>query len=261
MKKPKGDYSIQTVINALRLLEEFQGAEELGVTHLSRRLDLHKNNVFRLLATLEQRGYVDQSPETERYRLGVRTLELGRAFTRSRSLLQRARPILRALADALGESAHLGVLRGFEVVHLDGAASDRLILTRIRVGWRLPAHCTALGKALLGCAPESVREAFDRSVVAGGLERRTPATIVDRDKFFEHLRTVAVQGFAVDTEECEEGLCGVAAPIFDGDGDLVAALSVSGPAFRLDQEGLLGEVAPKVTQAADQLSRDLGYVA
>ena len=261
MKKPKGEYSIQTVINALRLLEEFQDAEELGVTHLSRRLDLHKNNVFRLLATLEQRGYVDQSPETERYRLGVRTLELGRAFTRSRSLLQRARPILRALAGALGESAHLGVLRGFEVVHLDGAAPDRLILSRVRVGWRLPAHCTALGKALLGCAPESVREAFDRTVVAGGLERRTPATIADRDKFFEHLRTVAVQGFAVDAEECEEGLCCVAAPVYDGEGDLVAALSVSGPAFRLDGDGPLREVAGKVTQVADRLSRDLGYAA
>ena len=261
MKKPKGEYSIQTVINALRLLEEFQDAEELGVTHLSRRLDLHKNNVFRLLATLEQRGYVDQNPETERYRLGIRTLELGRAFTRSRSLLQRARSPLRALADALGESAHLGVLRGFEVVHLDGAAPDRLVLSRVRVGWRLPAHCTALGKALLGCAPESVREAFDRTVVAGGLERRTPATIVDRDKFFEHLRSVAVQGFAVDAEECEEGLCCVAAPVHDGDGDLVAALSVSGPAFRLDEDGLLREVAPKVTQVADRLSRDLGYAA
>ena len=261
MKKPKGEYAIQTVTNALRLLEEFQDAEELGVTHLSRRLDLHKNNVFRLLATLEQRGYVDQSPETERYRLGVRTLELGRAFTRSRSLLQRARPILRALAGALGESAHLGVLRGFEVVHLDGAAPDRLVLSRVRVGWRLPAHCTALGKALLGCAPESVREAFDRTVVADGLERRTPATIADRDKFFEHLRTVAVQGFAVDAEECEEGLCCVAAPVYDGEGDLVAALSVSGPAFRLDGDGLLREVAVKVTQVADRLSRDLGYAA
>jgi IclR family KDG regulon transcriptional repressor len=261
MKKPKGEYSIQTVVNALRLLEEFRDAEELGVTDLSRRLDLHKNNVFRLLATLEQRGYVDQSSETERYRLGVRTLELGRAFTRSRSLLQRARPILRALAATLGESAHLGVLRGFEVVHLDGAESERMILSRIRVGRRLPAHCTALGKVLLGCARESLREAFDRSVVAGGLERRTPATIVDRDKFFEDLRTVAVRGFAIDVEECEEGMCCVAAPVYDSERGLVAALSVSAPAFRLDEEGLLRVVAPKVTQAADRLSRDLGYAA
>jgi DNA-binding IclR family transcriptional regulator len=147
------------------------------------------------------------------------------------------------------------------VVHLDGAAPARLVLTRARVGWRLPAHCTALGKALLGCSPESLREAFDRSVVASGLEVRTPATIVDRDKFFEHLRTVAVQGFAIDAEECEEGMCCVAAPVYDGEGGLAAALSVSGPAFRLDEERLLREVVPKVTEAAHRLSRDLGYAA
>jgi IclR family KDG regulon transcriptional repressor len=260
MKKPKGEYAIQTVINALRLLEEFREAEELGVTHLSRRLDLHKNNVFRLLATLEQRGYVEQSPETDRYRLGVRVLELGRAFSRGRSFLERGRPIVRQLVDALGETAHLGVLRDFQVVHLDGAAPDRLIVTPVRIGTCLPAHCTALGKALIGCAHEAVREAFDRSVVAAGLEPRTPSTIVDRDKFFEHLRTVAVQGFAIDIGECDEGLCCAAAPVYDGRGDLVAALSVSGPAYRLDEAELLRGVAPAVMAAAHRLSRALGYV-
>ncbi|MDH3211529.1 MAG: IclR family transcriptional regulator [Myxococcales bacterium] len=259
MKKPKGEYSIQTVINALRLLEEFQDAEELGVTHLSRRLDLHKNNVFRLLATLEERGYVEQSPETDRYRLGIRTLELGRAFSRSRSLLERARPVLRDLADTLGESTHLGVLRDFQVVHLDGKSPDRMVLQFVRIGGQLPVHCTALGKVLIACSPESMRETFDRTVAARGLERRTAATIVDRDKFFEHLRTVAVQGFALEIGECEDGLCCAAAPIYDGHGELVAALSASGPVFRLDEEGLLRRVAPTVAQAADRLSRDLGY--
>jgi IclR family KDG regulon transcriptional repressor len=259
MKKPKGEYAIQTVINALRLLEEFRESEELGVTHLSRRLELHKNNVFRLLATLEQRGYVEQSPETDRYRLGVRACELGRAFSRSRSFLDRGRPVVRHLVEALGETAHLGVLRDFQVVHLDGAASDRLVVTRARIGTRLPAHCTALGKALIGCAPEAVREAFDRSVVAAGLERRTASTIVDREKFFEHLRTVAVQGFAIDVGECEEGLCCAGAPVYDGRGELVAALSVSGPAYRLDEADLLRRVAPSVTAAANRLSRALGY--
>jgi DNA-binding IclR family transcriptional regulator len=259
MKKPKGEYSIQTVINALRLLEEFQDAEELGVTHLSRRLDLHKNNVFRLLATLEERGYVSQNPETERYRLGIRTLELGRAFSRSRSLLERARPVLRDLADTLGESAHLGVLRDFEVVHLDGTSPERMFLTFVPIGGKLPVHCTALGKVLIACAHESMRETFDRAVAARGLERRTAATIVDRDKFFEHLRAVAVQGFALEIGECVEGLCCAAAPIYDDHGELVAALSASGPVFRVDEEELLSRVAPTVAQAADRLSRDLGY--
>ena len=259
MKKPKGDYAIQTVINALRLLEAFREEEELGVTELSRRLALHKNNVFRLLATLEQCSYIEQSPDSERYRLDVRTLELGQAFARSRTLLRRAQPVLAELAGDTKESTHLGLMRGFEVVHVAGVASGRLLRTELDVGSRLPAHCTALGKVLLGCASKQVREAYDREVVAdGGLERRTSTTIVDRDKFFEHLRTVAVQGFAVDLEEYEEGLCCAATPVFDGNGEVVAALSVSGPAFRLSEQLLLREILPALADAADRLSRDLG---
>ena len=112
-KKPKSDYVIQTVVNALRLLEEFHSEDELGVTELSRRLKLHKNNVFRLLATLEQRDYIEQSPANERYRIGARCLELGEAFCRSHSLLERARPTLRDLARTAGETAHLALMARF----------------------------------------------------------------------------------------------------------------------------------------------------
>ncbi len=259
MKKPKGEYAIQTVINALRVLEEFRDAGELGVTALSRRLDLHKNNVFRLLATLEERGYVEQSPETERYKLGVRALELGRAFSQGRSLLKRGRPILEALARAVGETAHLGVLRDFEVIHLDGEASDRLVITMTRIGSRLPVHCTALGKALLGCGPDRIREEFDGFLAETGLERRTSTPIIDRDQFFEHLRGVKVQGFAVDRGECEEGVHCAAAPVFDGTGELVAGISVSALGSRLVEDQLLGRIVPQVTAAANRLSRDLGY--
>ena len=99
MKKPKGDYAIQTVVNAMRLLEAFRDEEELGVTELSRRLSLHKNNVFRLLATLEQQGYIEQSAASDRYRLGVESLELGQAFLRGRTLLRRARADSRGARD------------------------------------------------------------------------------------------------------------------------------------------------------------------
>ncbi len=262
MRKPKGEYAIQTVINAMRLLEAFSDDQELGVTELSRRLVLHKNNVFRLLATLEQQGYIEQSSDNERYRLGVKALELGRSFMRSRSLLGRARPVLDGLAAKSYETAHLAVLRGHEVVHLDGSQSEQLITTGLRVGRRMPVHCTALGKVLLGCAAEEVREAYDREVVATRpMEKRTATTIDDRDKFFEHLRTVAVRGFAHDLEECEDGLCCVAAPVFDGEGGVVAALSISAPAFRLSQDRLLHETSPLVVDAAERLSRDLGYAS
>jgi DNA-binding IclR family transcriptional regulator len=262
MKKPKGDYAIQAVINAMRLLETFRDEEEQGVTSLAKRLDLHKNNVFRLLATLEQLGYIEQCAESDRYRLGIRSLELGQSFGRSRNLLRRARPVLEDLVATCGESAHLALLRDFQVVHVEGRHADRLVLTGTRVGQSLPAHCTALGKVLLACSPVGVREAFDRKVVAGGnLPRLTPATISDPVKFFEHLRGVASRGFAVDLDECEPGLCCAAAPVFDGEGRLAAAISVSGPSFRLPEERLLDAVVPLVVAAGEQLSRELGFTA
>ena len=261
MKKPKGDYSIQAVVNAIRLLETFRDEDEQGVTHLAERLGLHKNNVFRLLATLEQAGYIEQCAETDRYRLGIRSLDLGQSFGRSRNLLRRARSVLDALVASCGESAHVGVLRDFEVICLEGRNAERLLLTAARVGQRLPVHATALGKVLLGCSTADRREAFDRKVVAGGkLPKLTPATLDDPAKFFEHLRGVAVHGFAVDIEECEPGLCCAAAPIFDGHGALVAGISISGPRARISDARLLGEIVPLVVGAGEQLSRELGFV-
>ena len=257
--RPKSDYSIQTVSNALRLLEAFWEDEELGVSELSRRLGLHKNNVFRLLATLEDRGYIEQCARSDRYRLGVRCLELGRSYARGRTLLSSARPILEELVEETGESSHLGVLRGFEVVHLDGASPRHLVATVSRVGMRLPAHCTALGKVLVACGDSTTREAYDGAIVRGqGLEARTENTITDRDKFFEHLRGVGVQGFGVDLEECEVGLCCIAAPIFDDQGRVLAAVSVSGPAYRTTETLLLGDLRSQLVAAASRVSRSLG---
>lgn len=262
MKKPKGDYAIQAVVNAIRLLETFRDEEEQGVTPLAKRLDLHKNNVFRILATLEQLGYIEQCGESGRYRLGVRSLELGQSFGRSRNLLRRARPILDELVLTSGESTHLGLLRDQHVVHVEGRCPERLVLTGTRVGRSLPAHCTALGKVLLACSPTGTLEAFDRSVVAGGnLPKLTASTICDPAKFFEHVRAVASRGFALDLEECEPGLCCAAAPVYDGEGRLVAAVSVSGPSFRLTEEHLHDEIVPLVVAAAERLSRELGFAA
>jgi IclR family KDG regulon transcriptional repressor len=259
-KKSKSDYVIQTVSHALRLFEEFRTEDELGVTELSRRLNLHKNNVFRLLATLEQRGYIEQSSANERYRLGAKCLELGETYCRSHSLLEQARPILRSLAGEVGETVHLAQMSSFEVVHVDAQVYHQPILTPSRVGQRLPIHCTALGKVLLGLAPEHCRQTFDEAVAAGReISPRTPATIIDSTKLFEHVRTVAGQGYALDLEECEEGLSCAAAPVYDRTGLVVAALSASGPSFRLGTDELLRDIVPRVTASADRLSRDLGY--
>jgi IclR family transcriptional regulator, KDG regulon repressor len=261
MKKSKSEYSIQTVANALKLLSAFRDDAEIGVAELSRRLGLHKNNVFRLLATLEQGDFIEQNQATERYRLAVGALELGQSYARGRGLLGRLRPVLAALAMATGETVHAGVLSGHEVVHVDGATSPRLVRCSLRVGMRLPVHCTALGKALLGCSPESEWERFDRALAGGVLEGRSPHTITDRDKFFDELRSVAGQGFALDCDECEVGLVCAAAPVYDAAGDVAAALSTSAPAFRAPRSALLRDVVPRVNEAAARLSRELGYLA
>lgn len=260
MQRQKSEYSILTVANALRILDELAQETELGVTELARRLGLHKNNAFRLLATLEQSGFVRQHvPAERRYRLGLRCFEIGQAYHRAHPLPRRAKPILETLAREVGESAHLGVLDDFEVAHLAGSRSGRLLGTGLRVGQRLPSHSTALGKVLLGCDQADVREAYDRRVVSRQeLEPRTAATIVDREKLFEHLRTVGARGWATDIEECETGLACAAAPVYDGDGKLAAALSVSGPTSRLGMERLEGEVVPLLLRAAEQLSKELG---
>ncbi len=257
-RRPKSEYVIQTVVNALRLLETFSEVEELGVTDLSRRLSLHKNNVFRLLATLEERGYVEQLEDTDRYRLGSRCLELGHSFSRGRSLARHGRGELERLAEMSGETAHLGALRDLRVTHLDGEQPNQLVLTGLRVGQRLPLHCTALGKVLLATAGADVWERFDRECAPDGeLPRHTPGTITDRDKFFDHLQTVAGEGLALDVEECAEGMRCVAAPVYDAAGRTVAALSISAPAFRVNEEDLRQRLAPLVTDAAERLTARL----
>ncbi|HXK23465.1 MAG TPA: IclR family transcriptional regulator [Myxococcota bacterium] len=260
MRKAKGDYAILTVTNALRLLEEFRNEVEIGVAELGRRLRLHKNNVFRLLATLEEAGYIEQNVATGRYRLGLAALQLGQAFSRSRPLLTRGPTYLEELAGSTAESAHLAMLDGFDVVHVAGIAPSRMVVSSLRVGQRLPLHCTALGKVLLAYGPDTERESFDKEVVASrGLEARTRRTIQDPTKFFEHVRMVAGQGFALDLEECEDGLCCAAAPVHDVTGRVVAALSVSAPASRADERSLLEEILPRVSGAAERLSRELGH--
>jgi len=262
MKKPKSDYAIQAVANALRLLHVFRDEDEIGVAELARQLELPKNNVFRLLATMEDQGFIEQNRASGCYRLGLACHALGHAFTRARPVLERARPVLDQLLAQTGETVHLAVRDGFEVVHLEARAPVREITTAVRTGRRAPMHCTALGKVLLGCSPERLWREFDEQIVKRGkLPQRTPRSIDNPIKFFEHLRTVAGVGYAIDLGELEEGLGCAAAPVHAGDGELVAAVSVSAPLFRIGEQSLVGDLRCKVMSAADQLSASLGYNA
>src|SRR3970040_2155669 len=155
VRREKSDYAIQSVSHALDVLEQFFGGPgEIGVTELSKRLKLHKNNVSRLLATLESRGYIEQNRATENYRLGIRCLQLGQSYVQHMGLLRQARPIMAELVRQVRETTYLAVLRRTAVVPVDVIEADRSVRIVSQLGEALPLHCTAPGKAYLAFEQE-----------------------------------------------------------------------------------------------------------
>lgn len=257
MKKEKSDYIVQTVLHALDILEQFHdNVDELGVTDLSKRLRLHKNNVFRLLATLESRNYIEQNKLTENYRLGLKNLELGQTVIKQMGILRRSRPVLESLAQECNETCYVAVLRDAHVIYLDAVESSYPVRVASRVGTRLPVHCTAAGKVMLANATDT---RWQGSQPYGELRRYTPTTITDRFELKKQLEKVAAQGYALEDEELDQEVRGIAAPIRDYTGSVVGALSISGPAMRLGEPRLHDELAPMIERAAEDISLRLGF--
>ena len=255
-KKDKSEYIIQAVSHALDLLEQFHDdVDELGVTELSKRLKLHKNNVFRLLATLESRRYIEQNRATENYRLGLKELELGQTFFKQMGLLRQAKPILEKMVTDCNETSYVAILKDGFSVYLDVVETGLTVRVVSRVGSRLPSYCTAAGKVQLAYLSEEELE----SVLPRELKSFTPSTFSDREEFKRHLREIAEKGFAIDDEELDPGVRCVAAPIRDYTRRIIGALSTSGPSMRLSNERIEQELVPLVTEAAEELSTRLGY--
>lgn len=256
-KKDKSEYIIQAVDHALDLLEQFQGdVDELGVTELSKRLKLHKNNVFRLLATLESRNYIEQNRVTENYRLGLKTLELGQTFIKQMGLLRQSRPVLESLVKECNETTYVAILKESHIVYLDVVETDLTVRVVPRVGSRLPAYCTAAGKVQLAYMTE---EELDHYLPNKELKGYTPSTITDRDKFKAHLKKIAEQGYAIDNEEMDIGVCCVGAPIRDYTRRIIGAVSISGPSMRFSKDRMENELIPLVKRAAEDISTKLGF--
>jgi IclR family transcriptional regulator, KDG regulon repressor len=256
-KKEKSDYLIQAVSHAFDLLEAFsEETPELGVTELSKRLKLHKNNVFRLLATLEAREYVAQNPITGNYGLGLRTLEMRTNYLRQAELLPQARPVMLNVAHQCNETCYVAVLKDFQCVYLDVVETASVVRIVSRVGSRLPAHCTAAGKVQLAYldAPQ-----LERYLATRELKRFTANTITDPEALRRHLADIAVLGYAVDDEELEAEVRGVAAPIRNYEARVVGALIASGPASRFDDARIRNELVPMLVEAAREISAKLGY--
>ncbi|HKV53637.1 MAG TPA: IclR family transcriptional regulator [Candidatus Binataceae bacterium] len=257
VRRDKTNYVIQSVAHSLDVVEQFFGeADELGVTELSKRLKLHKNNVFRLLATLEARGYIEQNRSTENYRLGIKCLHLGRRYIHHMGLVRQARPILAEIARKARESAFVAVARRDGVVPLEAAEpDDRAVRITPPIGQSLPLHCTAIGKAHLAFDPEDQV----RALLPEHLERFTEQTIIDRAALMEQLHSVARDGYSFDAGEYFEDVASVAVPIRDYTRSVVGSLAVAGPCYRIPSDRINHELAPMVVEAGRELSYRLGY--
>jgi len=252
----KGSHLVHSVLKALDILEAFvQDEYVLGVTDLSKRLGFSKSTTHNLLATLRSRGYVEEDPETRRYSLGVKLLELGQAVRANIEIRDRAAPLLRQLAQHSGEAVYLTVLHDDHSIYIYSIEASGRSVARSALGQRVPLHCTAVGKAKMACLPQ---EEVDRIVQHVGLKRFTPNTITDPDQLKAELALIRQRGYAVDNEEHEIAIRCMAAPILDEAGSVTASFSISGPAGRMTDERI-AQLAPEVMRVAEAISRRLGY--
>jgi DNA-binding IclR family transcriptional regulator len=248
---------IQSVRRAAALLRAFgTGAPELGVSELGRKLNLHKSTVSRLLATLESEGLLQRAPGNEKYRLGPEIARLAGQAGHLGDLREVAHPVLVELAEITRETANLAVLEGAEAHNVDQASGPHLVHIGNWVGRHTPLHCVANGKVLLAFQSEAE---LDR-LLAQPLRAFTAHTITDAGALRVELMAVRQRGYASAMGEIEEGLNAIAAPIHDSAGEVIAALSVSGPAYRVTPERVaeLGEITGRL---ASEVSRRLGYQA
>ncbi len=257
VKKDKSEYIIQAVSHALDLLEQFHDdVDELGVTELSKRLKLHKNNVFRLLATLESRGYIEQNKATENYRLGLKALELGQTFIKQMGLLRQAKPILEQMVEESNETSYVAIYKENHIVYLDVVETNLTVRVVSRVGSRLPAYCTASGKVHMACMTD---EELDELMTKMDFVQHTPTTISSPETMRAELVKVREQGYAMDDEEMDIGVRCIAAPIRDYTRRIVGAISISGPTMRVSNARTESELVPLVLKASEELSTRLGY--
>ncbi len=249
-------YILHSVNNALRVLEAFSVEEpELGISELTRRLGLGRSSVYRLVATLKSRRYLDQDPATGKFRLGLQCFNLGATFINGLDIRQRVRPYLVQLVAETGETGHLVILEGDEIIYLDKVESRRPFSLSTRVGWKTAPHSTAAGKVLLAFLPSARLE----EILPAKVPRFTANTITDRDELKKHLDEIRLAGYAVDHGENQVGVACVAAPVKNEKGDVVAAISVSGPAGRVLPR--VKELALNVMEKAHYGSQAMGYLS
>jgi IclR family pca regulon transcriptional regulator len=248
--------TVQSLAKGFRVLEAFTAQEpELTMAEVARRADMDNATAFRLLNTLVETGYVHRVPDTRKFRLGLKVLDLGfNAIARS-DLRTHARPILRSLVGEINEAASIGVLDGADVIYVERIRAGLARLgVDIRIGNRVPAYSTAIGHAILAGLSQPAQISILQSQPRKQLTATTPTGL---DELLSRLEQVKQRGYAVSDQETVSGLYVLAAPICDTDGIPLAGLSIAAPAFQTNLRDFEAAGARAVVQAAQALSRAL----
>jgi len=247
------NYTIAAIDRAMHVLEALAERPGQGVTDLSSRLGMTKSLVFRILHTLEARGYVAKDSDKAVFSLGYRTAVLGERADRQKGLLLAARPEMDTLSEHSAENVNLVVRdgdRALVIATREGRHSMRLFA---QVGRHAPLHAGGGSMILLAFAPDDVRE----HLLSGNLRRYTDRTISDPNELRSRLESIRVQGWYIAQDDLDEGAFSVAAPIRAAGGDVVAAVSVAGALARFD-EARRNRHLDAVRAAADRISARLG---
>lgn len=246
-----------TIRKATQVLELFSSERpEWGVSEVAKELEIPKSTACELMASLTDQRLLSRT-ERGRYRLGWRLFELGQTLLDTTEFRTGARVVMRELVERWGETVHLAVLDGVEAVYVEKLQPTPAVKIMVsRPGARLPAHCSGVGKVLL--ASRGFEE-ISGPLQEVGLPEMTPNTITDLDELAGELHGIREQGYAYDEEEAAVGLCCVAAPIHDSGGAVIAAVSLSVPAYRFfpDREAY----TEAILEAARRISEDAGHKA
>lgn len=256
---PLSNSSVQSVNRALDLLEAFlRLGPEVGLTRIAAELGLNKATAYRLLSTLEERGYVERAAQGRSYRLGLRAFELGAYYQSQLQVRQMALPYLRDMVAQTGEAAFLCVPEGDMAVCVERVEGNTQVnVFALRVGGHQPLHCGAAPRALLaGLSETEIRAYAGRT----GLPASTANTIISLDTLLEDARCTREQGFAVSRDDATLGISAVGSPVFDHTGRVIASISLSGLSSRFDPSRA-AELGRLTADAARGLSRQFGYRA
>jgi IclR family KDG regulon transcriptional repressor len=250
MGRNSKSYNVRAVERAMQILSSFNGEHaERGVSEIAQATGLHKATAHRIMMTLLNGGFLERTPDGEKFRLGLRMVELGLGALRDLDLRQAAFPYMQQLVERFNETCDLGIFDRGRVLYVEVVHSEHSLTIAARVGRHLPTYCTASGRVFLAFLPPAVVE----PILNGPLMACTAKTITSPVKLREELEATRQRGYALDDEEFEEGIRAVSAPIWDIDGNVIAALSMPGPSNRITPERI-PEIAQALVEAAEAVS-------